>query len=185
MYRTGETKQYERSTIYTLPRSKGKEGEGEMREILFRAKAINRNKGYHRTKYKNGDWVYGLITRLYDEQFENLPAEMTNEYGVSGIEIDYKTIGEYTGINVGADKLFEGDIVEWHEDYDDTWGYSQTAVGRSVVIWDAENFCWAFQTDDKYIQSFNDWSWNNSYIIGNIHNNPELLRTPQNDEVRE
>ena len=64
-----------------------------MREILFRAKAINRNKGYHRTKYKNGDWVYGLLTKLYDEQFENLPAEMTNEYGVSGIEIDYKTIG--------------------------------------------------------------------------------------------
>ena len=45
-----------------------------MREILFRGKAINRNRGYHRTKYKNGEWVYGLLTRLYDERFENLPS---------------------------------------------------------------------------------------------------------------
>lgn len=38
-----------------------------MREILFRGKAINRDKGYHRTEYKNGEWVYGLVTKLYDE----------------------------------------------------------------------------------------------------------------------
>ena len=67
-------------------------------DILFRAKAINRDKGYHKTKYKNGDWVYGLVTRSYDERFENLPAEMTNINGVSGIEVDYKTIGQYTGL---------------------------------------------------------------------------------------
>lgn len=37
-----------------------------MREILFRAKAINRDPfSEYRTNYKNGDWVYGLITRQY------------------------------------------------------------------------------------------------------------------------
>ena len=30
---TGEGTRYERSTVYPLPRSKGKEGEGEMREL--------------------------------------------------------------------------------------------------------------------------------------------------------
>lgn len=58
-----------------------------MREILFRAKAINRDNGYYRTSYKNGDWVYGLLTRLYDERFEAVPAEMKNTNGVSGIEV--------------------------------------------------------------------------------------------------
>ena len=29
------------------------------REILFRSKAINRDKYISRSHYKNGDWVYG------------------------------------------------------------------------------------------------------------------------------
>ena len=77
-----------------------------IREVLFRAKAINRDKGYHRTSYKNGDWVYGLITRLYDERFENLPAEMTDENCVSGIEIDHSTICQFTSLtDKNGDKI--------------------------------------------------------------------------------
>lgn len=83
-----------------------------MRKILFRGKAINRNKGYHRTEYQNGEWVYGLVTELYDERFENLPAEMTDISGVSGIDVDFKTVGQYIGLDdSNGAKIFEGDIV--------------------------------------------------------------------------
>lgn len=66
------------------------------REILFRAKAINRDEYICRSQYKNGDWVYGLVTRLYDARFPSLPAEMTDINGVSRIEVDYRTIGQHT-----------------------------------------------------------------------------------------
>lgn len=47
-----------------------------MREILFRAKAINHDPDKeYRTNYKNGDWVYGFVTKLYNAEY-NSPAEM-------------------------------------------------------------------------------------------------------------
>lgn len=134
------------------------------REILFRAKAINRDKGYHKTKYKNGDWVYGLVTRLYDERFENLPAEMTNINGVSGIEVDYKTIGQFTGLidNNGND-IFEGDIVDYISS--DVIGNPQTGT---IIVEDMTDYDTMI-----YLNHSNEVK-----IIGNIHDNPELLKSP-------
>lgn len=132
-----------------------------MCDILFRAKAINRDKGYHKTKYKNGDWVYGLVTRLYDERFENLPAEMTNINGVSGIEVDYKTIGQYTGLtDKNGVKIFEGDIIR----YEDDIGY---------VIYNGDDARFLVDSPNRYISM--DYS-NEFEVIGNIHDNPKLLK---------
>ena len=134
------------------------------REILFRAKAINRDKGYHKTNYKNGDWVYGLVTRLYDERFENLPAEMTDINGVSGIEVDYKTIGQFTGLidNNGND-IFEGDVVDYVAS--DVIGNPQTGT---IIIEDMTDY-----DNMIYLNHSNDVK-----IIGNIYDNSEPLKSP-------
>lgn len=143
-----------------------------MREIFFRGKRTD-----------NSEWVEGYLCRKY---FQELPHDRCaimykTEYDTKRWQPDYmtaevipSTIGQYTGINVGSEKLFEGDIVECHEDYDDSWGFSKTSVVRAVVVWDEENFCWAFEIEKKYRQPFNDWTWDNSFINGNIHDNPEL-----------
>ncbi len=133
-----------------------------MREILFRAKAINRDDGVeHRTNYKNGDWVYGLISQPYNDMFPTLPMEMRNTNGVVGIEVDYKTLGQYTGLTCRGEKIFEGDILEVGE------GENAQRV-------------WVFFEDGQFVVShfalklLRDRTLN-SKIIGNIHDNPELL----------
>ena len=139
-----------------------------MREILFRGKAINRNEGCHRTEYQNGEWVYGLVTRLYDEQFKNLPAEMTNTNGISGIEIDYKTIGQYTNmLDKNGTKIFEGDIIDF-------FGRSD-GDGYGVVKYDAYETEFGFEYDNIY-RSLGNFYPENIEVIGNIHDNPELLK---------
>ena len=143
-----------------------------MREILFRAKAINRNPNHeYRTDYKNGDWVYGLISKLYDKElykrYNFLFAEMTNESGVSGIDVDYKTIGQYTGLkDKNGNKIFEGDIVRYnctlHEVVFCTingcafFGITMPERGE---IWNFDGITDAGRTE----------------IVGNIHDNPELI----------
>lgn len=133
-----------------------------MREILFRAKAINRT-GYERSNYKNGDWVYGLITRLYDESFPELPAKMTDTNGISGIDVDCKTMGESTGLKDKHGRLiFEGDVV----DVDNT-----LLSGR---FWVEYGMSGAFIVKDKDDRRY-FLGGCNCTVIGNIYDNPDLL----------
>lgn len=137
-----------------------------MREILFRAKAINRT-GYERSNYKNGDWVYGLITRLYDERFPELPAKMTDTNGISGIDVDFKTMGESTGLKDKHGRLiFEGDIVLKRtrfkkEPCEVVFSFGTFHCGFGFGSSTAEH---PYTLDDKRIE-----------VIGNIYDNPELL----------
>lgn len=83
-----------------------------MKEILFKAKRKGRVDGSdYISPYKNGDWVYGLVSKQYKGHWaEEFDDEMTDENGVSGITIDRNTICEYTGLDDGlGQKIFEGD----------------------------------------------------------------------------
>lgn len=135
-----------------------------MREILFRAKAINRIPGReYRTKYKNGDWVYGLLEKPRYPEFSELPAEMRNTDGVSGIEVDFDTIGQYTGLkDKKGRRIFEGDIV----------GVDNALVKGTfrVEYGNSASFICVDNEDRRYFLG-----GCNCKVIGNIYDNPELL----------
>ena len=161
-----------------------------MREILFRGKAANREDGrQYRTSYKNGDWVYGLLTDpLNYAGF----AEMTNTIGVSGIEVDENTVGQFTGLwdstkweeltqeeqnaflhqpdgwenteDVWHGKqIFEGDIVQAHFRNNHSKQTFCVIFGDGMFLFD--NFYVKVPKYDIYCMK----------VIGNIHDNPELL----------
>ena len=136
-----------------------------MREILYRAKAINRDSGYHRTNYKNGDFVYGLVTRLYDERFENLPAVMTDTYGISGIEVDHSTIGQYTGLtDKNGTRIFEGDIVKYGDTAHKVFFENRNGTAYFGLVYSGiETLPFGHYQDFEQIE-----------VIGNIFENPEL-----------
>ena len=141
-------------------------------ERIFRGKTFSQDE-----HFDDGEWVEGYYTCFNGKEhriYSGYAETDCGDYYPDWFNVRPETVGQYTGRNVGADKLFEGDIIEWVEDYDDNWGDSKTYIGRSLVIWDNDNSCWAVKTD-TYIQFFNDFSWDRCYVIGNIHDNPEML----------
>lgn len=141
-----------------------------MREILFRGKEI-----------KTGKWVYGSYSFAPRRKgaFGQIISDLDKEkhYIVSKTNYEYwevcpETVGEYTGLtDKNGKKVFEGDIFKtYFESYTHSW----EEVG--VVT----EFCGAYgieSADGKHFRAFiNESVYTRSYeVIGNIHDNPELL----------
>lgn len=141
-----------------------------MREILFRAKAINREEGReYRTNYINGDWVYGLLSKPYYEvgKYSSV-AEMTNTSGVSGIEVDHKTIGQFTGLTDKNDaKIFEGDIIK---------STTSDTIGKVGYYPEEGAFMVLFNASSGYCVGYlGDINMSTIEIIGNIYDNFGLI----------
>lgn len=138
-----------------------------MREILFRGKRID-----------NGEWVYGnyAFTDVNGKKyfiFQNKPLEH---------EVIPETVGQYTGLtDTNGKKIFEGDILEFSEDYDDKFGYPAINYCKCIVIYDESLLAWRIRGLDY--EGLDDLcEYVDSEIIGNIHDNPELLNKKENDE---
>ena len=137
-----------------------------MREIVFRAK-----------RKDNGEWVYGSLLIQAGERInkdELTPAE----YRILGCRgenhlVDPKTVGEYTGLTGGkGTKIFEGDIVKHIQEYE----ISDKVESIAVIKWNEAYTCWSIEYTNGRITAFLGMEYHRIEVIGNIHDNPELLK---------
>lgn len=154
-----------------------------MREVLF--------KGQSR---KDGKWIYGSyiekIHRIFNSDGKYIvPDYITEGFicvkipdGLASYEIFKNTRCQFTGKKMISDKtnepqkLFESDIIEWSEDYDDKFGSPIISYGKGVIVWNEENCCFSVKLKDNSLQDFNNFDFDDScVIIGNIHDDPELI----------
>ena len=128
---------------------------------------------YCRGKRENGGWVYGyavkkayhngyyIITHAYSSDRVNATGIVSGAW--EGYEdIIPETIGRDTGLtDKNGTKIFEGDIVEYLDE-------------RAVVEWDVNTARYIVEFDG-YVADFDNLYDYKVEVIGNIHDNPELL----------
>ena len=144
-----------------------------MREILFRGKRCD-----------NDEWVQGFYVRADHHWHKNGIHKdwiicgasanggwfaLHNKYAVKA-----ETVGQFTGLtDKNGKKIFEGDIIKIPDDYDE-YGHN---AGEIYEVY----FCFGgFRLKPKYSKARGYWLEDDETVevIGNIHDNPELLEKP-------
>ena len=119
----------------------------------------------------NGEWIEGYYSG---------PAGIMNTHEICDVisghycaEIDPNTLGQCTGLRDKSGLLiFEGDVLMWREgDYE-----SGCHEYNAIVQWGYKDTAWiALFPDYGDCDQMCEIEVKSSVIVGNIHDNPELL----------
>lgn len=132
---------------------------------------MNETRGLWRGKrFDNGEWVEGDLSRMSEQLY------------IAGKDhwkfaVDPSTLGECTGLRDKNGRLiFEGDILKaiWQH-----LGNTDTVIG--IVKYN--NAAFFLETDDNYLFFEDNIFSDNCDAIGNIHDNPELLKGAHNENT--
>ena len=129
-----------------------------MREILFRGKPIHDRSTL--------EWIEGGIKTKDGRAFI---IGMSSKMRVEAMEVDPNTVGQYTGMNIYGERIFEGDILKL-----DYIGEGRGVKGVAEVAFQNGKFglLWGYRKELVPLDGFANVKME---IIGNIYDNPELL----------
>lgn len=138
-----------------------------MREILFRGKRIG-----------DGEWVEGNLFVWVDGDTDIF----VRDPGDSGCQLKFSvwpdSVSQYTGLkDKNGKKVFEGDIVRYEDAEADFEGYHDNVFANQGIVhispWGGVLFTsrQTVEMDDLYVSETSI----DAEVIGNIHDNPELL----------
>lgn len=122
------------------------------REILFRGKDKATNQ-----------WVYGDYTHNEGLNTHYISRNVNNT-SRKAWEVDPDTIGQYTGLkDKNGNKIFEGDIVE----------FTNLDLPNMVIRFDNGSFMLCEDENSTYEELRMNYVVE---VVGNIHDNPELIK---------
>ena len=124
-----------------------------MRTIKFRGKDI-----------ETGEWIYGdLLQRIGYMPSILYPYEHNGKVCYAECAVKRETVGQFTGLTGKNDKeIYEGDIIT----------FDNHLQGVSQVVY---NYAGFDVVSNNYRTTLRPMMNNHIRVIGNIHDNPELL----------
>lgn len=149
-----------------------------MREILFRGKKLD-----------NGEWVEGAYfkhdtVKTCLSSDDPKPKYLILQDGfcdwgfeppIHGVAVDPATVGQYTGLTANGKKIFEGDIGRYRQT-DGAKRNGAPILCTGKVVYNAETASYAVDSrDDAGCKYFDYFPIKDFEVIGNIHDNPELM----------
>ena len=147
-----------------------------MREILFRGKQLD-----------NGEWVEGWYEMYpfgkWPVKTSIIPSEEAKDGHYEHVQVDPSTVGQYTGLkDKNGKRIFEGDIVTGRIHGPGIWTGQVIWIDRIAgfgLKWIHRDEPTAFENCSLLRFLTSQGGHPDEYlaeIIGNIHDNPELLK---------
>ena len=140
-----------------------------MREILFRGKTLCED-DYDRSLYKDDVWMYGDLDIEPEHRIAFIKCDDEDDKLLRRIlKVRFDTVGQYTGFNdKNENKVFEGDIVKTK--------YGRLCVVKYITLPSYAGYDFdAIESKNKCPDGYDVFRPYNLEVVGNVHDNPELV----------